>query len=630
MLQAISDGIGRWVAGGIMGLIAVAFIFWGVDFTLSGTTFAAKVNGNEIPLLEFERDLQNQQAQYQALYRLEITDDLQRELRRAVLERLIRMEALLQQVESAGYRVSDERLTAAIRTRSEFQVGGEFSLDVYRASLLNLGLTPAGFEVQQREQLSLLELQGGIMNSGFYTAEEYRRYVELYNQRREIAYALFAVDDFLDQASVDEATILAHYEANKAAYYSEESVDLEYIEIQGAELAADVVVTEEELETYYEDEKYLYETEEERHARHILIGLDTEDAEAIASAVLTRLDEGEDFEALVAEFSEDAGTSGQGGDLGWVSRGLLVGPFEDTLFSMTVGAVEGPIETGFGYHIIRLDEIRPGEIRTFESVRDELAGNFQVRRAEQLFYDQASELADRVFDAFDELATVATQMDLPLRSFSGFTHNGTTSPFPVSAPVVQAAFSPEVLGQRENSGPIELADDHVVVLRVSAHHPPAEQPLEIVREEVEQELLRAAAQRLAEAASTEFLAELGQAEDIEAVAQELGGAWTAVAWVERTDGQVPTDVLATAFRLGKPQAGAEIRELVSVASGDYAVLVLSAVEAGQIDSIPRAEQARNSAQLAEQASMSELTGYAAEVRNEATIIIPDIVLNPTF
>ncbi|MEE8238124.1 MAG: SurA N-terminal domain-containing protein, partial [Gammaproteobacteria bacterium] len=619
MLQAISDGIGRWVAGAIMALIAVAFVFWGVDFTLSGTTFAAKVNGNEIPLLEFERDLQNQQAQYQELYRLEITDDLQRELRRAVLERLIRSEALLQQVESAGYRVSDERLTAAIRGRPEFQVGGEFSLDVYRASLLNLGLTPAGFEALQREQLSLLELQGGIMISGFYTAEEYFRYVELYKQRREIAYALFAVDDFLDQATVDEAAILAHYEANKAAYYSEESVDLEYIELQGVELAADVVVTEEELEAYYEDERYLYQTEEERQARHILIGLDTEDAEAIASAVLTRLGEGEDFEALVAEFSEDAGTSGQGGDLGWVSKGLLVGPFEDTLFSMEVGAVEGPVETGFGYHIIRLDDIRPGEIRTFESVRDELAGNFRIRRAEELFYNQASELADRAFDSFDELATVATQMDLPLQTFSGFTHDGTTSPFPVSAPVVQAAFSPETLGQRENSGPIELADDHVVVLRVSDHHPPAEQPLEVVREEVEQELVRAAAQRLAEAASADFLAELGQAEDIEALAQQHGGAWTAVAWVERTDGQVPTEVLATAFRLAKPQDGAEITELVPVASGDYAVLVLSAVEAGQAESIPREERILESTQLAERASMSELTGYSAEIRDEATI-----------
>ncbi len=201
MLQAISDGIGRWVAGVILGLLAVAFIFWGVDFTLTGTTFAAKVNGNEIPLLDFERDLRNQQAQYQELYRIEITDDLRRELRRSVLERLIRSEALLQQVESAGYRVSDERLTASIRGRSEFQVGGEFSLDVYRASLLNIGLTPAGFEALQREQLSLLELQGGIMSSGFYTAEEYFRYVELYKQRREIAYALFAVDDFLDQAT---------------------------------------------------------------------------------------------------------------------------------------------------------------------------------------------------------------------------------------------------------------------------------------------------------------------------------------------------------------------------------------------------------------------------------------------
>ena len=630
MLQAISDGIGKWVAGVILGLLAVAFIFWGVDFNLAGTTFAAKVNGNEIPILEFERDLQSQQAQYQELYRIEITDELQRELRLAVLERLIRNEALLQQVETAGYRLSDERLTAAIRARSDFQVGGEFSLDVYRASLLNMGLSPAGFEALQREQLSLIELQSGIMTSGFYTSEEYLRYVELYNQRREIAYALFAVDEFLDQAAVDEVAIVAHYEANKAAYYSEESVDLEYIEILGADLAAGVEVSEEELATFYEDEKYRYQMAEERHARHILIGTANEDAEAVALTVLTRLDEGEDFEALAAEFSEDAGTSGQGGDLGWVSKGLLVGPFEDTLFSMAVGDVQGPVETDFGHHVIRLEEIRAGEIRTFEMVREELLGNFQTQRAEELFYDRASELADRAFDAFDELATVALEMDVPLQTFSDFTRNGSTSPFPISAPVVQAAFSREILEQRENSTPIELADDHILVLRISAHNPPAEQPLEIVQEEIEQELRRAAAQQLAEAASADFLAEFAQAEDIEVVAQEHGGAWNAAAWVERTDGDVPTQVLATAFRLGKPADGDVISELVPIASGDYAVLMLSAVEAGQPDSIPREDQNLQHTQLAERATMAELTGYAAEVREAATVIVPDIVLNPIF
>jgi peptidyl-prolyl cis-trans isomerase D len=636
MLQAIHDGIGRSVAVVILGLLAVAFIFWGVDFSLTGTTFAAKVNGNDIPILEFERDLRTQQNQYQELYRIEITDELQRELRLAVLERLIRNEALLQQVESAGYRVSDDRLTAAIRRRPQFQVGGEFSLDVFRATMLNVGMTEAGFLALQREQLSLLELQAGIMTSGFYTVEEYTRYVELYNQRREAAYAMFTVEDFLDQATVDEAAIAAHYEVNKAAYYSDESVDIEYIEVQGADLAADVEVTEEELATYYEDERYRFQTDEERQARHILLDLDTEDAETDAAAIIARLDAGEDFEALAAELSEDAGTSAQGGDLGWISKGLLVGPFEDTLFSMEVGDVQGPVETDFGYHIIRLEEIRAGEVRTFESVRDELALDFQVRRAEELFYDRASELGDRSFDAFDELVSVATQMELPLHTLSGFTHDGSTSPFSISAPVVQAAFDPLALEQRENSGPIELADDHVLVLRVTGHHPPAEQSLDAVRERVEQELLRAAAQELAETASADFLAALEALQpeeedlDLEAVVQNLGGAWTATAWIERTDGQVPTQVLAAVFRSEKPAADAVVRELVPLASGDSAVFLLSAVEAGQVDVIPREERNLRNSQLAEQAGMFELTGYAAEVRNDATVRIPDIVLNPIY
>jgi peptidyl-prolyl cis-trans isomerase D len=360
------------------------------------------------------------------------------------------------------------------------------------------------------------------------------------------------------------------------------------------------------------------------------IGADNEDPEAAAAAILARLDAGEEFSALAEELSEDAGTSSQGGDLGWVGRGLLVGPFEDALFAMAVGDVEGPVETDFGYHIIRLDEVRAGESRTFESVRDELALDFQVQRSDELFYDRASELADLTFDAFDELATVATQMNLPLQTFDGFTRNGTSSPFPSTAPIVQTAFSLEVLEQRENSLPIELSADHVLVLRVTDHHLPAEQPLEAVRDEVEQELLRVEAQRLAEAASAEFLSQVAQAEDVEALAQEYGGTWTAAAWIERTDGAVPTQVLAAAFRSAKPEAGAVIRESVPLASGDQAVMLLSAVEAGSVDTIPREERNLQNTQLAEQASIIELTGYATEVRNDATVRIPDIVLNPVF
>lgn len=632
MLQQFREGIGRWVAGIILGLIAVAFIFWGVDFNLAGPTFAAKVNGEDIALFEFERALQMQQAQYADLYRMEFTEDLQREMRRTVLERLIRNEALLQRVEESGYGVSDERVTAWIRSRPEFQVDGRFSLDLYRARLLNEGIPPALFEEMQRDQLELIELQTGIANSAFYTPTEYRRYIELYRQRREVGYALFAADAFVDRVAVSEDAVREHYEANKSNYTTEESVDIEYVELAGSELAGAVEVTDEALRAYYEEERARFETEEQRHARHILLTGDGDDAlaEQEANAVMERLAAGEDFEALARELSADGGTGQQGGDLGWVGRGLLAGPFEDALFAMELGAVEGPVQTNFGYHIIRLDEVRAGNVQPFEQVRDELAEEYQLRESEELFYSRATELADRAFDAYDELATVATQMGLPLKTFASLTRSGSASPFADSAPVVLAAFTPEVLEQGQNSGPVELGDDHVLVLRVVAHHLPAEQPFDVIRDQVEQELIRTQAEQLAAEAAQAFVEGIDPQADPATLAVSLGGQWHAPAWIERTDSSVPTQVVAAAFRLPKPGAGQAITEPVPLASGDFAVLRLSAVEPGDVDSVLEEERQAAARQLTDQASMFELTGYAGEIRDAATVRIPDQILNPTF
>ena len=461
MLQSIREGVGRWIAGIILALIAVAFIFWGVDPTIMGTTFAAKVNGEDISLIEFDRALQNQQRQYQELYRVELTDELQRALRLSVLEDMIQGEALAQRVSSEGYRVSDSRLAQAIRSLPDFQVGGEFSMDVYRSQLMFSGLSPTGFEEQQREQLGLAELQGGIGISAFYTPSEFARYIELFEQEREVAYALFTADGFLDQVAVDETQVQEHYEANKDRFFSEESVDIEYLELTRADFADDVEVTEEALENFYEQEQFRFQTDEDRRPRHILIGSIEENPEAEARAmdVVARLDAGESFEDLAAEISEDPGTSGQGGDLGWLSRGT--GAFQDAVFDMELGEVRGPVKSEFGYHIIRLDDIREGEVRTFDSVRDELAAEYRVSQAEELFFDAAEELDALAFDAFDELASVAQDMGLPLNTFEGLTRTGTSSPFPVADPAIQTAFSTEVLELGENSRLVEILDDHV-------------------------------------------------------------------------------------------------------------------------------------------------------------------------
>ena len=633
MLQSFRESIGRWVALAILALIAVTFVFFGIDFSLTGTTFAAKVNGTDIPLFEFEQELQRQQSEYQQLFRVDLDDDLRREFRRNVIDQLVRTEALTQRAADAGYRVSDQRVGESIRGLTAFQVGGVFSIEVYRAVLNSQGLTPAGFEALQRRQLGLEELQDGIIDTTFLTPAEFRRYIGLVGERRELAYALFPVDDFLDQVEIDDAAVAAHHAANGALYMSEETVDLEYIELSRATIAAEIDTSEEALRRYYEEQQELFATTDERRVRHILMTVGeggSEEALARANAALERARAGEDFAALAAELSDDAGTSGQGGDLGWITRGTIGGAFEDALFAMEVDQISDVVESDFGYHVLRLDEIRAGDVQTFEEVQDELRAQFQDEGADALFFDRANQLADLAFDAYDELRAVAGEMDLPLQTASGFPRIGDPALFANSAPVVQAAFSLETLESGTNSELIELADDHVVVLRVTSHELPSPQALEAVAEEIREELARRAAEDLVAEAADAFVAAVVTGAEDQATAEEHGGFWNEPVWTERANPGVPTEVLATAFGLARPDAGSPIRELVPLVNGDRAVLLLSGVEPGEPEDIPRELRDERQRELAEQAAAIELAGYVEGVVDSATVRVPDEVLNPQF
>ncbi|MCH2670546.1 MAG: SurA N-terminal domain-containing protein [Gammaproteobacteria bacterium] len=665
MLQKIREGVGRWIAGVILGMIAIAFIFWGVDPSITGGVFAAKVNGEDVSLIDFERAYQAQQAQYQDLYRVEMSPDIQREMRLSALEGLIRNRALLQRVESEGYRISDDRLIEEVRLRPEFQVGGEFSLDLLRSRLITEGISEEFFLDLQREQIALLELQNGVARSVFITPTEFARYIQLYHQERDIAYATFEADNFRDQVELDASEVLSYYENNLEQFYSEESVDFEYIEILRSDIATDIEVTDEILQSYYEDEQYRFETEEERRARHILINSPQDDPEAEARAleVLARLESGEQFEVLAAEFSEDAGTSGQGGDLGWVSRGLLLGPFEDTLYDMELGEVQGPIKTNFGYHIIRFDEMRAGEVQSFDVLRDQLVVDYQNARAEEIFYNTANDLADRAFDAFDELESVAADIGYPLQTFTGLTRTGSVSPFINSTQLIETAFSNELLEQRENSTLVEIESDHVMVLRVIEHHLPSQEPLEVVQSRIEEDLIQSLSSSLAEVAAENFLAQVEellsqtalpqdneeianvtdqQADDIPfsgedpnggmiarlaLLATEQGGIWTEARWIERTDSTIPAEILGAAFS-GQQEQDQPMSQKTFLIGGDHAVFTVFGLRAGNEDSLTLIEQEQLKNQLGQQMATYELTSYVGEVRQKATVRIPEAVIDP--
>ncbi|HVJ30780.1 MAG TPA: SurA N-terminal domain-containing protein [Gammaproteobacteria bacterium] len=634
MLQKIHDSFGRWVIVVILGLIAFTFIFWGVgnDFVSGGSQFAAKVNGDTIPMLEFDRTLQQRQNQYQQIYRTELPEDVRRELRRTVIEQLVQQTTLKQRVEEQGYRASNERVSQAIRDIAAFQVDGEFNFQQYQGLLANNSLSPAMFEAQQREELEVGDLTDGIALSSFLTPAEFRRYIELYNQQREVAYALFDIDAFSANVTIDDAAIATRYENNKTSYQTAETIDLEYVELAMADIAATIEVTEEQLRATYEMERERFETPEQRHAQHILVEVadgQEDAARAKAEGIVARLRGGEDFAAVAAKESADAGTKAQGGDLGWISRGgFLVGPFEDALYALQAGGISDPVRTEAGFHIIRLEELRAGEVQPFEAVREEIAAELRTREAENEFYDRANKLGEEAFDADDSLQPVADVMKLPIKTVMGFPRTGDPAVFENSAAVVQAAFAAEIVDSGRNSELVELAEDHVLVLRVEDHHVPTTKPLEEVREQIRGELVRERAQQLAEEGASAFLADIEKGGDPAARAAAHGGTWNAAAWVARTDAAVPTEVLSAAFGMPKTDAAAPQRESVALASGGQAVIIMTGVKAGEPESMTAEEREQRRQQLANQAARAELTGYAGNLRASANVRIPEEVLNP--
>jgi peptidyl-prolyl cis-trans isomerase D len=636
MLQRIHDSVGRWIALLLLGLVSVGFIFWGVDFGLNGAaTFAAKVNGENLPLTEFDRELQARQNQYQQQYKIELTEDMRRELRRSVIEGMVSDAVMKQRVEEQGYRVSDARLAGFIQSAPVFQVDGRFNMDQYTVLLQNQGFTPIAFEEAQRKQMELLELQTGIADSTFFTPAEFRRFIELYNQRRAVAYAMFDVNTFIDRVAIDDAAIAAHYENNQASYQTAETVDLEYVELSLADIAATIEVTDDELRELYEQERERFATAEERRARHILIQVadgQEDAARAKAEAVVARLNNGEDFAAVASEVSEDAGTKANGGDLGWMGRSDDADPFQAALFALEQGQVSAPVRSTFGYHIIRFDELRAGQEQPFEAVRDELAGELRTREAEDRFYERAELLEERAFDAYNEIASVAAALQLPVKTVAAFPRSGDPALFPNSAPVVQAAFSEEIVDSGRNSSLVELSegDDHVVVLRVTAHHAPTVRPLDEVRTQIADALKRERGQQLAEEAAKAFLTEVEQGADPAVSAAAHNGTWNPAAIVERTDPNVPTEVLAAAFALPKVTADTVRREEVALAGGSHAIVALSDVQPGDPSAVPQAERDAQQQQLAAQAAYAELTSYAGNLRSQATVRIPDEVLNPLY
>lgn len=620
MLTKIREKFTGGIAIAILVTIGFSFVFVGGSrFGFSGQNYAAKVDDVDISVGRFEAVYREQLQGNPQLATL--SPEFRLRLRTNLLEQLIQQLVIDNYLDEAGFRVSDEDVTRLIQRAPEFQVDGKFDIETYRKLLSLSNYEPAQFERVQRQTLRRAQLQRAIRETSIVTPAGYRRFLNLGFEQRIVTTASITAESVANEVVVTDEMITAYYDDNPALFQVPETADIEYVEIRRDEVARSVSVTEQQLQEFYEFNSDRYLRDEQRRARHILILFDNDEAgaEIVANEMLTRVRAGESFEELARQYSKDGGTAAQGGDLGTLTRTQMPDELGDEIFSMSTGDIVGPLKSDFGFHIVRLDEILERGPMPLEQIRASLLTELQDQEANGLYRDLERKLSDALFDAAD-IQGLAAAIDGNVNTVSAYSRSG-GEPFADSQVAVEAIFSADVLSGAQLSELTELDANRTVVFSVTQHNPSARQPLDDVREQVSAALTSSQTEDLMAAKTRQMLDALAAGDDFATAAETIAAPVAAATVMTRNAEGLDQYVAVAVFTAVKPIQDEATIGSTRNSAGGYTVFSLDAVIPGRPEAIPLADRDAGKVQLVDRYGVGDFVAFVQALRTNAEVII---------
>ena len=596
-IQSLRDKSDGLIAKIIVGLIIVVFALFGMG---SITTFltpvpkVATVAGQDISQQEMEIAVERGRRLLlsQDVPAADIDED---ELRQNVLQNLISRKLLVLASQSLGLQFSDQLLDQEIVATPIFQVDGVFNPAQFQLVLGGAGYSALTYREEMRRDRTFQQLTTGIRDTAFLTEPQVLRTSSLAQQTRDVAFLRIDVDEMTGAMDVSEAEIVSYYDANPNAFMTAETVDLDYVELKRADLIAEVDVSEDELLEFFEETKALYAEAERRRLAHILIEVNDqvteEDAKVEIDAVYQRVVDGEDFAKLAKQYSSDPGSAEKGGDLGVNAPGAFVDEFEAVAYVLGLNEVSPPVRTDFGFHLIKVTDIDPAKTPDFASVRDQVEVEFRANRAEAAFVQQSARMSELAFET-DDLTEISEELGLTIET-TGPTDRDADQGIMAVSLVANAAFSPDVLLEGNNSSLLEIDPNHHVVLRLRSYQPRETKPLVEVSASIREALAREKAVALAESQSQEIVDMLNSGSGTRYVADKYNLKWTVFADAQRNQPELAPGIARYAFSLPRPQEGNKSVGATVLDDGDAAVVSVTHVQNKSTD-----EDLQNVASLA--------------------------------
>ena len=609
MLQAIRDGSKGIVAKIIVGLIILTFALFGIESIVAlggGADAPAEVNGEEIGDRQVAQmmDLQKRRLKSQFGENFDpsmISDTM---LRKAAVESLINESLLKQAASEGGIYFSDKEIDKLIVQSPEFQVGGVFDRDQYDLVLRSAGYTRSTHRELLRSNLTTQQAQSAWQLTSFATSDEEKRSAQLESQTRDFSFIQY------DLAKEKEAVVVSieekqkYFTDNSSQFMTQESVVVDYIELNKSDLMVDVEVNENELQDRYESIKAESLAKREFRAAHILLLENNEESRNKLSEVQAKLAAGETFEALAESYSQDDSSKMSGGDLGFAGSEVYETEFADALIGLSKGEVSEVVQTRDGLHLIKLVDTRQPEVAAFDDLKDSLSQDIKSEKAQSLYIERLEALNDEAFSAND-LVEPAKSLGLEVKSSQEFTRAGGLG-IASNSKVAKEAFSEGILYDDANSEVIELSDSRAVVLHLKVFKESVVKEFASVEVQVEA-LLRN--QKGSEALKLKVESDFSKAKT-----GELVDGWTELKAKSRNDESVDAAILSSAFTMGKQVDMASFNQ-IELGSGDKAILRLD-----MINQVATAEASAEDEQKIERAkSFNEYKAYAQFFTDKASI-----------
>lgn len=614
----------------MLAVAVFAMSFFGIEgyFSSHIETFVAKVGKREVDQQQFQdtinRIRQQQRAQMGDQFDASLFD--KPEFKQRVVDELVDQQLLLQANDDLGMRVSDQALRDAIASNPAFQVDGKFDSNMYRIELAGSGMTPEIYQNNVRTSLESSLLPDAVSGSTIVTSADVDRFLELKSQRRDIRYFVLprpAPDD----SQVSDAQVQDYYKAHQADFMNPEQVSLKYIEVNGSDLKADTQPTDEDLKKRYQSELARFGLPEEREVSHILVNVPKNATPAQQKSALEKADKiaaeatPANFAKLAQQDSDDLGSKLQGGDLGWLQKGVTNAAFDAAMFSLQKGQISKPVLSDEGYHIIYLRDVRSGQTKPFEQVRDQLLKEATAGEHDRVYNETAGKMTDLTSQNPGSLDPAAQALSLQVKETPLFGREGGQG-IAANPKVVAAAFSNDVLTAGNNSTLINVGKDDSVVLRVNKHVPASPKSMAEVHAAIVQKILD---ERVADAAKRKaevLVQRLSKGEDMTALAQAEHADVQSVKQAERTQQGVPQTVLTQAFKTPHPAADGKPQYAnVALDQGAYAVLAVDKVEAGDVSKISADERQTYYRQMMQYYGYMELRGFEDMLKAKTKIEI---------